>query len=93
MMCVLYIFIYLHLLPQHLYMSGFIYCNIKGFVWKLTFYEINYKAMRLMKQIINSSGEVEYLISHEEKTIFEIALRNLAISTPSLAFERGVEHD
>ena len=46
-----------------------------------------------MKQIINSSGEVEYLISHEEKTIFEIALRNLAISTPSLAFERGVEHD
>ena len=45
-----------------------------------------------MKQIINA-GEVEYIISHEEKIIFEIALKNLAINTPSLASGNGGADD
>ena len=47
-----------------------------------------------MKTIINpSSGDKEYIITEEEKTIFDIALRNLAMQVPSLASVRGVEHD
>lgn len=46
-----------------------------------------------MKQIINNStGEVEYIISSEEKQIFEIALRNMAIDMP-LASVRGEADD
>lgn len=46
-----------------------------------------------MREIINSSGNKEYIISEEEKTIFEIAIRNLAMSVPSLVDTRGVELD
>lgn len=46
-----------------------------------------------MRKITNSQGEIEYIISSEEKTIFEIAIRNLAMSVPSLVDTRGVELD
>ena len=46
-----------------------------------------------MRTIINPFGDKEYIISEEEKTIFDIALRNLAIKTLPLAHVRGEEHD
>lgn len=46
-----------------------------------------------MRKVTNSEGEIEYIISSEEKTIFEIAIRNLAMCVPSLVDTRGVELD
>lgn len=46
-----------------------------------------------MRKVTNSQGEIEYIISSEEKTIFEIAIRNLAMCVPSLVDARGVELD
>ena len=48
-----------------------------------------------MKQIVNPDGEVEFIISSEEKEIIDIAVNHLAVSTgTSLAFDvRGVLDD
>ena len=41
-----------------------------------------------MKEITSPEGDIEYIITSEEKQIFEFAIKNLALSLVG-----GVEHD
>lgn len=46
-----------------------------------------------MRSIINSDGVIEYVITQEEKEIFDIAVNNLAVSTGIRSVAGGVNYE
>lgn len=46
-----------------------------------------------MREIRNSSGNLEWIINEDEKEIIDIALHNLAVNSSLADSVRGVDHE